>query len=57
MNTKIKTEFEKNVLKLMNNSVFGKTVENVRKHTGIKFVTNEKIRSCLVPEPNYYTTK
>ena len=39
----------------MNNSVFGKTVENIRKHRDIKLVTANKKRSKLVSEPNYYT--
>ena len=39
------------------NSVFRKTMENVRKHRGIKLVTTDKIRIQLVSEPNYHTTK
>ena len=39
----------------MNNSVFGKTMENIRKHRDIKLVTANKKRSKLVSEPNYYT--
>ena len=41
----------------MNNSVFGKTMENVRKHRDIKLVTTEKRRLKLVSEPLYHTTK
>ena len=41
----------------MNNSVFGKTMENVRKHRDIKLVTTDKIIDQLVSEPNYHTTK
>ena len=40
----------------MNNSVFVKIMENVRKHRGIKFVTTNR-RSCQVAEPNYHATK
>ena len=42
---------------LMNNSVFGKTLENVRKHRDIKLATTDKKRNELVSEPNYHTTK
>ena len=61
MNTKLRTEakndFEKDFFKLMNNSVFGKTMENVRNHRDIKLVTTNEKRNKLVSEPNYHTTK
>ena len=41
----------------MNNAVFGKTMENVRKHRDIKLVATDKRRNRLVSEPNYHTTK
>ena len=41
----------------MNNSVFGKTIENVRKQRDIKVVTTDEKRNKLVSEPDYYTTK
>ena len=41
----------------MNNSVFGKTIKNVRNHRDIKLVTTNERRNKLVSEPNYHTTK
>ena len=59
MNTELRklapNDFQKNFFKLMNNAVFGKTMENIRKHRDIKLVTTDKKRSKLVSEPNYHT--
>ena len=52
-----KNEFEKYFFKLMNDSVFRKTMENMRKHRDIKLITTEKRKIKLVSEPNYLTTK
>ena len=41
----------------MNDAVFGKTMEHLRKHRDIKLLTTEKIRNHLVSEPNYHTKK
>ena len=58
MNTELrklaKNDFEKDLFKLMNNSVFRKTMENIRKHRDIKLVATDKKSSKLVSEPNYH---
>ena len=61
MNTELrkqaKNHFEKDFFKLVNNSIFGKTMEIVRKHRDIKLVKTDKRRNQLVSEPNYHTKK
>ena len=61
MNTKLrakaKKNFEKDLFKLMNNPVFEKTMENIRKHRDIKLVTTDKRRNQLVSERNYHMAK
>ena len=52
-----KNDFERDFFKLMNNSVFGKAMGNLRKHRDIKLVTTDKRRNQLVSEPNYHQTK
>ena len=61
MNTELrkhaKNDSEKYFFRLMSNSIFGKTMENVRKCRDIKLVKTDKRRNQLVSEPNYHTTK
>ena len=60
MNTELRkqvnNDFEKDFFKLMNNDVFRKTMENVKKHRDIKLVATYKRRNQLVSEPNYHPT-
>ena len=59
MNTELRkmaeNDFEKDFFNFMNNAVFGKSMEDVRKHRDIKLVTMDERRSKLVSEPNYHT--
>ena len=61
MNTELRTnaknDFEKDYFKLKNNSAFGKTMENIRKHRDIKLVNNDKKLKVLASEPNCHATK
>ena len=54
---KVSNDFEKGFLKLMNNAVFSKTMENVRKHRDVKLVKTDCKRNKLVSAPNYHTMK
>ena len=57
LRTEVKNEFEKDLFKQMNDTVFGKTTENVRNYRDIKLVTTNKQINKFASEQNYHTTK
>ena len=52
LRTKGKNDFEKDFFKLMNNSVFGKTMENIRNRVDVRLVNDQKKRKKLIAKPN-----
>ena len=53
LRTAVTNDFEKDFYKLMSNSVFGKTMENIRKHGDIKLVNNQEAYLKAVMKPNF----
>ena len=53
LRAKATNNFENNFFKLMNNAVFGKTMENIRNRVDIKLIINEKAAKKLISKPNF----
>ena len=53
LRTKAKNDFENDFFKLMNNSVFGKTIENIEKRVDVRLVTKREKAKKLSSKPNY----
>ena len=54
---KAKHDFQKDLFKLMNNVLLGKTIANVRKHRDVKLAITERGRDYILSKPNYQNTK
>jgi len=54
LRTKASNEFEKDFFKLMNNSVFGKTVENILNRVNVHLVNNQKSLKHYTAKPNFH---
>ena len=52
-----KNSFEKDFFKLLNNSVFGKMIENIKKRVDVRLITDQKKLSKLVSKPTYVNSK
>ena len=57
LRTQAKNNFEKDFFKLMNNSVFGKTIENIRNRVDVKLVNTEEKFKKLIAKPNFQSRK
>ena len=57
LKAKAESKFEEDFYKLMNNNVYGKTLENFRKYCDVNLVTTDERWKYLASEPNYKTTK